>query len=264
MSNSFLRSLVKEMILSETPLMDIYPYKGGSVPNDPTAPSIGYKIPKRIKGSESERRKKFTDEAKVLLADSKDRWYIIVLKNAASLFSNTNHAERIVNSKEFDSWIKSLNIPKGSKIIIPNDINVGGDNLDSKWQIVHDVIGHSITRKALLRSGASGELNKEYLSWRYFPEEIFLHAISDEFKISNVERDRYPDIFAAIFANKFDKKIAEEKLSDYLSSFTLSKQDPLYGMTAKQIIDAMYRNVEDFVKSIPFDKPTLIDTFGNN
>jgi hypothetical protein len=266
MSNSFLRSLVKEMLLSETPLMDIYPYKG-SVDSMKTKPGIGYQIPKKIKGKEEERRKVFSDEAKVLLADSKDNWYIIVLKNSASsdmgYFFQKNYPSNLLKSEEFKEWFKSLKIPKKSKIIVALSTPYKGDFTSSSYAIVHDIIGHSITQK--LETAFDSYKKYEHRKKR----EIMVNSrllnvvkavweiLPEEFKISKADvNDREPDIYAAIFANKFDKQKAKKAIE---AAFEKSRELGVsVEVTAEEVIEFMHHIVNYFKKLVPFDKPVAI------
>jgi hypothetical protein len=259
MSNSFLRSLVKEMLLSETPLMDIYPYKG-SVDSMKTKPGIGYQIPKKIKGKEEERRKVFSDEAKVLLADSKDNWYIIVLKNSASsdmgYFFQKNYPSNLLKSEEFKEWFKSLKIPKKSKIIVALSAPYKGDFTSSSYAIVHDIIGHSIesrTEEAFATHKSSNSRRIQEVFRKIDVAKAVWDLLPEEFKISKSDvTDRNPDIYAAIFANKFDKQKAKKAIK---AVFEKSGES---GVTAEEVIGLMYHIVSYFKKSVPFDKPVAI------
>ena len=220
MTYKLIRALIREQILSETPLMDIIPYKAGKPEGNfssDTSPSIGYRLPSKLKGTEKEKRKQFTDAAKVLLADSEDNWYIIVLKYA-KLQNRGYLSDDIINSPDFKSWTSSLRIPKGSKIIVPVDPNYEGDYLGPEWQIVHDIIGHTT---ANAYGGGTKEfregLQHIYDFWTRMDESIVWNTLSKEFKISKRNKeDRIPDIYAAIFANKLDKQLAAKVIDEPL------------------------------------------------
>jgi hypothetical protein len=237
-----LRKLVRAN-LSETPLMDILPFKNkrdDSINVSPRAgSSIGYRIPSKIKGSEIDRRKQFTDAAKFFLEDSEDNWYIIVLKNVGQ---DKNLASDTVNSPDFKQWISSLNIPKKSKILVVGRSSYLGDFLAPEWQIVHDIIGHTIDSYYMPNI-------KFFKGYQHLHGEITWTTLPDEFKISKSDiDDRLPDIFAAIFANKFDR----EKAVSLLNSIN---------KPGEELCDALYNIVELWKMSIPYDKPTIIYPF---
>jgi hypothetical protein len=253
-----LRKIVRTN-LSETPLMDILPFKNKwdySIDDLDIGPSIGYRMASKLKGPEKERRKQFTDAAKVLLADSEDNWYIIVLK---SVGGNPNSMSKVVDSPEFVQWMSSLNIPKGSKILVPAQTRMTGDFLAPEWQIVHDIIGHSIYDHYMneIQKNSKVKVNADIVNDfdDYFSEhtKITWTSLPDEFKIAKRDViDRLPDIFAAIFANKFDKQKAVE---------AYEKLEIFYMPMVEKSIDALYKIVDSFKESVPYDKPTLVYPF---
>ena len=261
-----LRKIVRTNLL-ETPLMDIIPFKNKrdnlpwAVPDaaeDPvrSRPTIGYNLPSKMRGTEQEKRKQFTDAAKVLLADSEDNWYIIVIKNISGSWGSSS---KVINNPEFDEWMSSLSIPKGSKILVVGQISVSGDYLAPKWQIAHDIIGHTIWRyyRDNIQNNLEIEGHEEIsnLFEDSYEEHIKITWLSlpDEFKIAKSEPDdRLPDIFAAIFANKFNKQKAVE----------MYKKLNIFDMTnVNNSLDALYKIVEKWKKSIPYDTPTVVYPF---
>jgi hypothetical protein len=252
-----LRKIVQANLL-ETPLMDILPFKNKWNPNstDSVASSVGYRLPSRMKGTEQEKRKNFTNAAKVYLADSEDNWYIVVLKNVG--YYDYDPANTI-KSPEFLQWMSSLNIPKGSKILIPGQSNLKGDYRAPEWQIVHDIIGHTIesyyTENILssqIQSSVQAKISKFFRGYPILHQYKTWTTLPDEFKIAKSEPDdRLPDIFAAIFANKFDRQKAVSLLN--------SAEAP-----GEDLCDALYSLVEEWKKSIPYDDPTVIYPFGND
>jgi hypothetical protein len=256
--STILIDLIREQILSETPLMDIIPFKNkrdNSPWADPSAPSIGYNLPSKLRGTEKEKRKQFTDAAKVLLADSEDNWYIIVLKNISG---NWGSASKVINNSEFDEWVNSLKIPRRSKIIVPAQVNMTRDYLAPEWQIVHDIIGHTIYEyyATNMRKSFSSERDPEnskifdlFENYQSLHELMTWTTLPDEFKISKRNKeDRMPDIFAAIFANKFDKQKAISLLN------SADEQ-------GEALCNALYKIVEKWKASIPYDKATLVYPF---
>jgi hypothetical protein len=261
---NLIRLLIRETLLSETPLMDVIPYKGGEPEEGifpfKTSPTVGYKLPSKLKGTEKEKRKQFADAAKVLLADSEDNWYIVVLKHAVIQGKGLNISKNVINSPDFKSWINSLRIPKGSKIIVPVTPNYEGDYLAPEWQIVHDIIGHTINsaywdNTKEFRSG----LEQVYDFWSRIDSSIVWEELPQEFKISGRNpEDRDPDIFAAIFANKFDKRAAAGALDEHLR-FT-NRENPK-NILGADIVDCLVEIVERWKKIIPYDTPTPISPF---
>ena len=259
---NLIRLLIRETLLSETPLMDIIPYKAGKPEGNfssDTSPSVGYRLPSKLKGTEKEKRKQFTDAAKVLLADSEDNWYIIVLKYA-KLQNRGYLSDDIINSPDFKSWTRSLRIPKGSKIIVPVDPNYEGDYLGPEWQIVHDIIGHTI---ANAYGGGTKEfregLQHIYNFWTRMDESIVWNTLSEEFKISKRNKeDRMPDIYAAIFANKLNKQAAANAIDEHLQYAERENKEKISGT---DIVNCLVEIVERWKKTIPYDKPFLVYPF---
>ena len=260
-----LRKVIRSNLL-EAPLMDILPFKNkrdtssidSSAPSAlySAAPSVGYKLPSRMKGTEQEKRKNFADAAKVFLADSEDNWYIVVLKNVGYYVDLPYDT---IKSPEFLQWMSSLNIPKGSKILVVGQRSVTGDYKTPEWQIVHDVIGHTIesyySQKITLsqrQSSVQAKISKFLKGYMHMHSMMTWTTLPDEFKIakSNPE-DRMPDIFAAIFANKFNRQKAVSLLN--------SVNEP-----GEELCTALYGLVEEWKKSIPYDEPTVIYPFGDD
>ena len=262
MTYKLIRALIREQILSETPLMDIIPYKAGKPEGNfssKTSPSIGYRLPSKLKGTEKEKRKQFTDAAKVLLADSEDNWYIIVIKHAVLKSKGYTMSEDTINSPDFKSWISSLRIPKGSKIIVPINASYEGDYLGPEWQIVHDIIGHTISAywdgNKEFRSG----LAQVYDFWTRLDESIVWNTLPEEFKISKRNKeDRMPDIYAAVFANKLDKQAAAKAIDERLQYAERENKEKISGT---DIINCLVEIVERWKKTIPYDKPFPVVTF---
>ena len=257
--STILIDLIREQILSETPLMDIIPFKNKRDNlqwTNSNAPSIGYNLPSKLKGTEKEKRNQFTDSAKVRLADSKDNWYIIVLKDISGGRESTL---AVINSPEFVQWVNSLKIPERSKIIVPAQSSVKGDYRAPEWQIVHDIIGHTIYRYYRHNIKNNLEIEDHEEIFNLFEDSYNEHknitwsSLPDEFKISKRNHeDRLPDILAAVFANKFNKQKAVE----------MYKKLNIFNMTnVNNSLDTLYKIVEKWRMSIPYDKPTLVYPF---
>ena len=195
-----------------------------------------------------------------MLADSYDNWYVIVLRDAGDAESEEeSYVHNVVESDEFKKWISSLNIPKGSKIIIPSSNRILFDYLAPEWQIVHDIIGHSILK------------HQKFKLWyelssiddcSLFHREVVWETLPDEFKISKRNKqDRLPDIFAAIFANKFDKQKAILAIEDSKQKYAKYVTCTFTKRSTEEIVDDLEKAVHKFVSSIPFDKPTVVEAF---
>ena len=166
-----------------------------------------------------------------------------MLKNVGQ---DKNLASDTVNSPDFKQWISSLNIPKKSKILVVGRSSYSGDFLAPEWQIVHDIIGHTIDSYYIPDI-------KFFKGYQHLHGEVTWTTLPDEFKIakSGID-DRLPDIFAAIFANKFDKQKAVE---------AYEKLEIFYMPMVEKSIDALYAIVDSFKESVPYDKPTLVYPF---
>lgn len=242
--------------LKEAPLGDIYDFDY-TTPNSPgekdSFSSLAY-------GNST--NEEYKAEAKLLWRDTVHNWYIINLKSI--------HSRYYPNfSSELKDFIKSKNIPKGSKILVSTSSQIPGDFESAGWQTAHDIIGHAM----LLRRNLYVVLQTSNI---ILPKKIhdpfvltdFIHRqLPEKFRIAE-PTDSFPDILFAIFAGAFDKQKILPKLIDFTIQFLNPDErteEKIEGMkkNCEFIIDLFLKTVSEFIESIPFDKPTLINSFNN-
>ena len=233
-----LRALIQEQLLSETPLMDVPYYTGKFSSSDGRRGSIGSKIPSSIKGKN--RRGQYYDQAKLLLANSKENWYIVVLSD---LGQNDDPAD-VIKTPEFQTWFKSLNIPKGSKIIVVDALPVVRDYTSANWAFAHDIIGHTIEKK-IQRWLSNSDRKILYKLHELLPKEFLL---------SKDVNDMAPDVYAAIFAGKFPLEKALQA-TELITDTFLNKEQ------TEEKIRRYYEDVDAWIALIPYDEPTPVVPF---
>jgi hypothetical protein len=195
------RKYVTEELLNEVPLADFgyddyeYPASDGRK----RGPSVGY---------EKSKDPGYKEEAIKFFDKTKDLWYIVFLKT--TLWGTTGFEKIEAGNKDgLFERIQQMQIdnnwdPRG-KYIVVSFPRLYDDMSLPKWQIVHDIIGHTIEEYH----------RKQYGSWQevaYNPQYkrslIAVHnALPKEMKIASVaatplSEDRGPDIYAAIFLGK--------------------------------------------------------------
>ena len=193
------RRYVKENLLNEVPLADFGydDYEYPATDDRKRGPSVGY---------EKSKSPGYKEEAIKFFDKTKDLWYIVFLKT--TLWGTTGFEkiepgdpdglfERIQQMQIDNNWD-----PRG-KYIVVSFPRLYDDMSLPKWQIVHDIIGHTIEEYH----------RKQYGSWQevaYNPQYkrslIAVHnALPKEMKIASAGQlgeDRGPDIYAAIFLGK--------------------------------------------------------------
>jgi len=198
------RRYVKENLLNEVPLAD-FGYDDYDYPqydNDPNDPRRGSSV-----GYEKSKDPGYKEKAIKFFDKTKDLWYIVFLKTtfeAPLSFEKIEEGdedglyERIKQMQKDNNWS-----PNGKYIVVSFPPLGDDDESLPKWQIVHDIIGHTIEEYH----------RKQYDRWQkvaYSPQYkrslIAVHnALPKEMKIASAGQlgeDRGPDIYAAIFLGK--------------------------------------------------------------
>ena len=232
-----LRSIIRDMILAEAPLVGdgIYRYevspKALNRKSD-RAPSIGYS---------ASADPAWIDEARVIMRNTPDKWAIVALSSSDYLDNNSLIATS-EDTDEFDQWIRSQEIPKGTRIIVVGVGNYPGDYKNVAWAIGHDIFGHTLTSRFV----GLQDIPKEGSSHAHK-----LHAHLPEIaKISTDASDFMPDVFAAIFL----KIVSREYFDDLIDNVS----DPYRRDLIKDVLDNMFIKVDEWIASLPIDKPYLV------
>jgi len=244
-----LRSIIRDMILTETPLAGdgIYRYEVSSGENE----KLG--MPRKIYPSIAYNQSAdpaWIDEARVIMRNTPDMWAIVTLSrvnylDGNSLISMSKDAGLISVSEdtdEFDHWLRSQNIPKGTRIIVVGSKNYQGDYENVAWAIGHDIFGHTLTSRLVGLEDIPKEGSGIALELHSFLPEIA--------RISTYPSDLMPDIFAAIFL----KIVSREYFDDFVNSISDRYRRPL----VKDVLDNMFIKVDEWIASLPIDKPYLV------
>ena len=235
-----LRSIIRDMILTEAPLVGdgIYRYKVSPKENE----KLG--MPRNIYPSVAYNQSAdpaWIDEARVIMRNTPDMWAIVTLSHANFLYDNS----LILMSEdtdEFNHWLRSQNIPKGTRIIVVGSKNYQGDYENVAWAIGHDIFGHTLTSRLVGLEDIPKEGSGIALE---------LHSLLPEIaRISTDSSDLMPDIFAAIFL----KIVSREYFDDFVNSVS----DRYRRHLVKDVLDNMFIKVDEWIASLPIDKPYLV------
>ena len=237
-----LRSIIRDMILSEAPFVGdgIYRYEmspedveefGGSIPGGLTddTSTIGYRQSKNPL---------WRAKARVLMRNTPDKWVIVTA--AQTVLINFNDTIR------FNQWLEKQKIPKGTRILAIGSASYPGDYESVAWVIGHDIIGHTLVGREndrLLSLGISvGGSN---------PIVDLIHSfLPDDARISTDSFDYLPDILAAIFLNV----VSKEYFVEFLNTIT----DDNTRNAVSEVLNVMFYEVETWISRIPVDKLYVI------
>ena len=237
-----LRSIIRDMILTEAPLAGdgIYRYEMSSeedkefnefIPSGLTddTSSISYKQSK----SPSWRA-----EAHVLMRNTPDNWAIVTA--AQTVLINFN------DTKRFNQWLRSQEIPKGTRILAIGSASFPGDYESVAWVIGHDIIGHT------LAGGENDRLRSLGISvGGSNPIVDLIHSfLPDDARISTDSFDYLPDIFAAIFLNVVSRTYFVKKINTLTDDNTRN--------AVSEVLDVMFDVVETWISRIPKDRLYVI------
>ena len=188
-SQKVLRSLIREILLKETPLIDmpVYPYYSSS------DFSISHPFNRSQKGN-------YEAKAKELMKNTKDNWVLMT-----GPFSFSKPVE------DYEKWIEGKNYPPGTLVIFVDSSPMKGDYDTPIWQIVHDIFGHSIlsffTRKEV---EDIGDTIAKYLL-RLLPKEY--QNIWDP----EGNNDALSTVLGAIFTGKLKRQRVDAALPKYMN-----------------------------------------------
>lgn len=192
------RQYVSEELISEVPLADFgydHELRSKVSISGRRSPSVGY---------EQSQDPTYKDKVVKFFDKTNDLWYIIFLKTTPSRpkiekigeGDKDGLYERIKQMQTKNKWD-----PKGKYIVVsfpPFD----DDESSPDWQVVHDIIGHTIER---YHQASYGTWHKVVDNPGYRRELRDVHgALPKEMQIAtDAEQEDYgPDIYAAIFLGK--------------------------------------------------------------
>ena len=207
------RQYVNEELLNEVPLEDFgYVDRGLGSKSSRESSSVGY---------EKSQDPAYKDKVVKFFDKTRDPWYIIFLKTTPDLPKNFEKIgedgesgifKKIKQMQEENNWN-----PNG-KYIVVSFRSFSGDMSSPDWQIVHDVIGHTIEEYHRHSYGTWHKVryNRDYKRalrdvHSALPKEMQI-AAAPEVELDPTGEDRGPDIYAAIF---FGKGPAIEQVPEY-------------------------------------------------
>ena len=258
------RKYINEEILNEAPpLGDFGYFKGPSSRERSARPGSGYLQSQDEEGKYKEAVVKFFE-------DTKDKWYIVFVKEEESIprfgpvpTTDKSYPE-LEKLKDEGNWD-----PEG-KYIIANFINFSGDEEGPEWQVVHDLLGHTIDRR-----GSMWKLQRIYFDWlsekyslhprimskKFAAIYMILHdCLPDQFKITDRDQpgdDFKNDVYGAIFLENgpMEEKIKELPDEIKANETTVAKEEVEF------VLEEMTVLIEDYKEMIPRGKFFSFDPF---
>ena len=203
------RQYVNEELLNEVPLADFGYVDRGLEPKSSTwrgdsgreSSSVGY---------EKSQDPAYKDKVIKFFDKTRDPWYIIFLKTTPDLpknFEKIGEDDKSGIFKRIKQMQKENNWNPNGKYIVVSFPSFSGDMSSPDWQIVHDVIGHTIEEYHRKSYGTWFKVihNPDYKRalrdvHSALPKEMQIAAVP-EVELARLE-DRGPDIYAAIFLGK--------------------------------------------------------------
>jgi len=248
-TESILRQLIREEILSEDPLD--FAGNFNVLPDPGDSPTYTRSATKAI-GHAGFKKKAYALNAKVMFQDTQDSWAIVSL-------SDTRFAERTIKKPEFKLWLKEQGITSGTKILVVAGRHPDpGDFKSVRWAIGHDIIGHTLEN-----------FTQPILTCRYalLIEDIVKKAVggsmSRDLRTGGAD-DILPDVLFAIFRGKLNKATAIKAAAVAIEKrISANEREPGDSETwARTVVDHYFQTVEDWVASVRPGIPLLIDPFG--
>jgi len=262
-TESILRQLIREEILSEDPLD--FAGNFNVLPDPGDSPTYTRSATKAI-GHAGFKKKAYALNAKVMFQDTQDSWAIVSL-------SDTRFAERTIKKPEFKLWLKEKGITSGTKILV-----VAGrhpDPVDFKsvrCAIGHDIIGHTLanasdsTRPNIWKRIINNWRDSYDVDIDDIAERAVWSSMSRDLKVGGID-DALPDILFAIFRGKLNKDNKEAMMKAAIvaieEKIPANEREPGDSNTwAKMIVEHYFQTVENWIASIKPGIPLLVDPFG--
>jgi len=194
------RQYVNEELLNEVPLEDFgYVNRGLGSKSSRERSSVGY---------EKSKDPAYKDKVVKFFDKTRDPWYIIFLKTTPELpknFEKIGEDDESGIFKKIKQMQKENNWNPNGKYIVVSFPPFGDiDESSPAWQIVHDIIGHTIETKNSSRIRRIQEIPYDKDEDKY-PDSLnaIWSSLPAEMQISEMdEGDRIPDILGAIFLGK--------------------------------------------------------------
>jgi hypothetical protein len=225
-TESALRRIIREELLSEAPLDDIVPVDlPNTTPEERGRPTVAHP---ETRTDRIQSHAEFTGIARDLMRSTKDRWVIIT-------FSSVGRWRRM-NIADRATWIEQEKEKyPGAILAFVNATPVSGDYTTPKWVVVHDLMGHSIETIWAAEYG-----NK--LGLVPFAIINALHdELPEEFRISDSPEDRIPDILAGILLEKLTLEQARRATAPVIASPDLSEESR---ENLRRMVESMFAATE--------------------
>ena len=252
--------MIREMLVNEGPLWDIASYEvpdrddASYTYNTSKKPSIGHvkTYPKMHRGRHADKETAYKSVATELMKNTADNWHIIVT-------SDTRNSHEMLKSNAFKTWVASRNIPNDARIIVVSGSPYSYDYETPQWQIVHDIIGHSMYNNYI-------RFMPRWLKSREHIESILHETLPERSKLGDVG-DKGPDVLAAIMLKTFNRKKAKAELMSSMKNnpdrFDISKKNLDIDATSDEIIAEFEEIEKGWIDSFPPGVPTLVSPFGS-
>jgi len=258
-TESKLRQLIREEILSEVPLDFVGDYK---IPTDASS-SFHNKDPRPSIARSGLKLKSYQLKAKGMFQDTKHSWAIVTL-------SDTHSGEKTVKRPEFKQWLREQNISPNTRILVVLGSHLPGDYRNVNWAIGHDIFGHTIstfaTRAApkfkVQEFSPEGEPVHSFHDISLIIEDSVWNVIPPKMRLGD-SGDTLPDVLLAIFLGRLDKGAAVQAAIDGIED-TIPAEDLRPGDSetwARATVEHYFKSVKDWIESIRPGVPMLIDPF---
>lgn len=233
-----LRRIIREEIISETPLDDIITYDVNRRPPRVRSPSVAHPRSRsryrRVSG------KSYMDIARDLMRSTNDNWVIITP-------SDTGRSNKTLDTIQFKEWLEEQRKqhPPGTIFAYAGISPLDNDFKTPEWSLIHDLFGHSLEEALARRPDVNSIPDK--LVWA-------LHkTLPRVLQISRYSADQLPDVLAAILLGDLTPPAAHAVAEDLV---TQSFPDELRGTPAfermlrkyTEDIDNMFAVVDEFVE----------------
>ena len=237
-----LRSIIRDMILAEAPLVGdgIYRYEVDPI----TASNIGtnsFGVLRPAVSYKLSADPAWREQARVLMRNTEENWAIVTFSVADTY---GHFARDDTKWSQFNQWIREQGIPKGTRIIVIGSPTFAEDYDSVLWAVGHDIFGHTLA-EFVLKTEPSPNMIR-----------MIHESLPETAQLATDLKDFLPDIYAAIFLKIVSREYFDELLESNKLPF-----GTLILSVRQQIRDqlaAMFEGVDEWIAAIPVDKPHVI------
>lgn len=235
-TESQLRRIIREALLSEVPLGDIIPH---DIPPSERRRDSGKGMPWRDRPSIAHPASRSQDEkhagggyleiAKDLMLTARDNWVII---------TPDDYTDNRSKGKDFIEWLdsKRKQYPPDTIFAFVGQGSYPDDARTPEWNIVHDLFGHTLEQVYQRRPSRPPLVKGEDIT-------VALHrALPGRYRISTDSRDQVPDILAAILLEVLTPEAAHRVIEE-----SFGDRSPEETAYAHSEVDLMFKAVESWL-----------------